>query len=525
MGTPYIYYINSSEQGGTYIGQSKGSESSFSRIISHFSGLYHYNDKGKYVNTYEHSIGEGAPFIDWLRVVPLDSIVTRVFYGPLFGIPKKIWIQFLSQWSTSTYHRLLDGNTKAEQEKNAWNAFLAMSDEAKLNAAEIIHIYNAQKRGYTLLQRQMGGQNLNLFKRGTNIVLNREMSPNQMVSIIDADEGAMSNFQQVFDKYFNKDVLHNPNFIKLLTADKTFINSLIDNPNAAYNRLKELIDNYLQSSSYGSTTVLEMLLNAVKDDCGHKNFFRFSWGKKNEDAISMYQKGRNENYNTFISVITNQLVRALKNLKDVDIKDFEKELEKMLKSNYNSIFVSAGTVLDIKLIVKYNGLDSFTPLGEKVDISSSLKRISYYYYAHFADMYYNRHSFKINDGHQYIDSEFNYYAKMKEETCTEFVYGKYVEEGIRTPYMENWTTWRRFNNGMLTIYTKNRGNAFLGNERPDPRILLEDEPNNQFVNTPAFIFHTELPFVDGIPFYEVSPATWNFVVSNSDMRIENLEIY
>ena len=64
MGTPYIYYINSRDKGGTYIGQSKGSESSFNRIVSHFSGLYHYNKDGRYINTRENSIGEGALFVD-----------------------------------------------------------------------------------------------------------------------------------------------------------------------------------------------------------------------------------------------------------------------------------------------------------------------------------------------------------------------------------------------------------------------------------------------------------------------------
>ena len=179
----------------------------------------------------------------------------------------------------------------------------------------------------------------------------------------------------------------------------------------------------------------------------------------------------------------------------------------MLNSQFNSVFVGIGSFIDLKLIVKYSGLTLFVPFGAFVDISTNLKRISYYYYAHFADMYYNQHSFQINDSKRYFDDNFDYYAKMKGETCTSFVYNRYLEQGINNQYMKNWSTWREFNQGMLSIYTKNRGNAFLSNARPDPRILMEDESNNQFVNTYAFVFHVELPFVDKEPFYEVSPST------------------
>ena len=105
MGTPYIYYIQSSRQQGLYIGQSQGNDSRYARVLNHFSGLYHYNDKGRYVNTNEKSIGEGAPFVDWLKTIPLETIEVEIFEGPLFGIPKETWIEFMSQWSTSVNYK------------------------------------------------------------------------------------------------------------------------------------------------------------------------------------------------------------------------------------------------------------------------------------------------------------------------------------------------------------------------------------------------------------------------------------
>lgn len=527
MGTPYIYYIQSRIKGGTYIGQSRADGTK--RIIQHFSGLYHYGENGSFVNTRGNDITEGTPFVEWLKSIPLETVTVHIFTGPYFGIPKQTWIDFISQWSTSTQHRNLDGKTKEEQQAKAWAAFQSMTDEAKLNMAEIIHIYNAKKRGYTLLQRQMGGQNDNLFKRGSNIVLNREASPEQMVNVIDADEGGMSNMQAVFDSLFKKDVLHNPQFIQRLKADEELMKNLKNNKTSAFFELKTLTDKFLQESAYGNTTRLEMLLNATKDKCKHSGFFTVSWPEKDDEAITIYRKGRNENYQTLVGMIASQIQKKRKSIENTeDLKEWADKFGKMLEET-DDIYIGIGSFINLKLVIKYNGLTLFTPVGQEVDITSSLKRISYYYYAHFADMYYNQHQLQISGGRHFFDDNFNYYAQVKGETCTAFVYNKYREEGIRTSYMKNWGTWRVFNNGMLTVYTKNRGNSLLGKTHPEPRVLMEDDLNNEFVNIPAFVFNVDVSTlgeqIDGIPFYKVSNPTWDFVVSGYDMDIDQLEHY
>jgi hypothetical protein len=83
-----------------------------------------------------------------------------------------------------------------------------------LNAAEILHIYYAVKNGNKLLQAQMGGQNEALYHKSRNIVLNREMTPQQMVNLIDANPASIESFQKAFDKSFTKNVLKKSEYIE-----------------------------------------------------------------------------------------------------------------------------------------------------------------------------------------------------------------------------------------------------------------------------------------------------------------------
>jgi len=49
--------------------------------------------------------------------------------------------------------------------------------------------------------------------------------------------------------------------------------------------------------------------------------------------------------------------------------------------------------MDIKLLISYNGLSSFNATGSFIDISSNLKMMSYYYFAHWAQQYFNENTF------------------------------------------------------------------------------------------------------------------------------------
>jgi len=460
MGKPYIYYISSNKTPNImYIGQSMGNDGRYARVLSHFSGLYHYNKNGAYVNTQGNAILEGTPLVDWLKGITLDSVEVQIFEGPDFGIPQNVWIEFWSQWATSpNFKDKLPGNL-VEQKQQALDIFNKLNDEQKLNAAEIIHIYNAKKHGQILVQTQMGGQNLNLFKRGSNIVLNREMSPTQMQTLLDAHTGSIEKMQQIFDEMFHKYVLNNPLYIERISDAKIWTSLESKNTSSAgYKMLRSITDDFLQEPQYGSVSRLDAILNEVADECGHENYFRVSWGEKLPEnrRPTFYRQKRNDSYDTLIDALTSQLKSKAKTInQNKNDKDISTILKDLIENG--QINVSVGTIMDIKLLISYNGLSSFNATGSFIDISSNLKMMSYYYFAHWAQQYFNENTFSWGRS-RWSDSEGNRYARINGKLCINYIWLKYQEEGIINGYTENYETFRTtFGRQMLTLYTKNRG--------------------------------------------------------------------
>jgi len=73
------------------------------------------------------------------------------------------------------------------------------SDQERLNIAEIMHIYYyGTQLGYNVLAMSMGGQNKAMVSTEGN-VLNREMSPSQMRTVIErGSTQAFRDLQKVF---------------------------------------------------------------------------------------------------------------------------------------------------------------------------------------------------------------------------------------------------------------------------------------------------------------------------------------
>ena len=66
------------------------------------------------------------------------------------------------------------------------------------------------------MQAQMGGQNEGLYKKNSKIVLNRDMTPQQMVNLIDANPSSIEAFQKAFNRSFSKNILKNKDYIEIL---------------------------------------------------------------------------------------------------------------------------------------------------------------------------------------------------------------------------------------------------------------------------------------------------------------------
>jgi hypothetical protein len=69
------------------------------------------------------------------------------------------------------------------------NAPLVVSDFDKLNAAEIMHSVIMQLRGYNIVGKSMGGQNIATFlnTEDSSISLNKNTSPQQALNILSRD--------------------------------------------------------------------------------------------------------------------------------------------------------------------------------------------------------------------------------------------------------------------------------------------------------------------------------------------------
>ena len=266
----YIYYIWDRKRPSVkYIGQTN--KDSLERPLDHFSGLYHFNKDGEYVTSKGGSVREGHGFVEWLHNVTLSDVEVEIYKAPYYGIPVDVWYAFWSQWSTSVQYK--DTPIKIDTDENGAviNMEKNLPQVSYRNAAEILHIYYSVKNGNTLIQAQMGGQNEGLYKKNSKIVLNRDMTPQQMVNLIDADPSSIETFQKAFNKSFSKNILKNKDYIEILKK----INWMGKSTDV-YFELKRKTSEFLLTGT--GQTLLERIIREVQDKTGsHTKLSKRTW--------------------------------------------------------------------------------------------------------------------------------------------------------------------------------------------------------------------------------------------------------
>lgn len=453
-----IYYIWDRDNPSVkYIGQHK--HTSIERALEHFSGLYHFNKDGQYFTSKGGSVREGVGFVDWLHNVTLSNVVIEIFEAPYYGIPVDVWHSFWSQWSTSKQHKNTPIKTTFDENGVQINIEQDLPQVSFRNAAEILHIYYALKNGNTLLQAQMGGQNEGLFHKTKTIVLNRDMTPQQMVNLIDARPASIESFQKAFDKSFTKNVLRNKEYINIIKTIN-WTNTTTD----IFFELKQKTSEFLLTGT--GQTILERIIRSVQDDTGsHSKYMRLSYPKGHDKVFDIRTKD-DKNFKSFVNAIANHLKRNAKTFARILMlpkKEQNKELNKFFTELKG--YVSVGTLLDISNIVTFNGLPPChigSGIDKSAEAANSLRRMSYYYFKNFADEYFREYNGKETFKGTFLGENNQKYKRIEIRHCESYIWEKYKEQKINNKYTKSYNKWHEFALPMLTLYTKNNGSLYEG---------------------------------------------------------------
>lgn len=453
----YIYYIwDSKNPFVKYIGQTKNN--TLERPLEHFSGLYHFNKDGEYFTSKGGSVKEGAGFVEWLHNVTLSDVEIEIFEAPYYGIPVEIWHAFWSQWSTSKQHRNTPVKTTFDENGIQINIEQDLPQTSYRNAAEILHIYYAVKNGNTLLQAQMGGQNENLYHKSRHIVLNRDMTPQQMVNLIDANPASIESFQKAFDKSFSKNI-NKKEYIKILT-NLDWTKKYKD----LFFELKKKTSEFLLTGK--GLSILENIIREVQDKTGsHAKYMRLSYPKGHADKFSIRVKD-DKNFVSFVNAITNNIIINKKLFVDILLLEPKKQKAKF-QEMLNKIKgdVSVGTLLNISNIITFNGLPACVMNKGKdksVEAANHLRRMSYYYFKNFADEYFRIYSGQETFKGTFLGENNLKYKRIEIRHCELYIWEKYKEQKINNIYTKNYNMWHKFAVSMLTLYTKNNGSLYDG---------------------------------------------------------------
>lgn len=525
-----IYYLfdrtNPSEK---YIGQ--GSRDNYiQRPLEHFSGLYHYKDGGRYVSSRGNKAAEGPAFINWLHHTCLKDVECLLWdWSNHFGISDNDWVYFARQWAPAEiYEEVLAKSMKIAQSGEALSTF---EDVKKLwgqgkyiaDAAEIMHIYKASASGNTLLQVQMGGQAEIWRNLNNNSVLNRDMSPEQMANIINgAHMAGIQSVQDAFNQALQKQIDKSDDFTReLQTALQEESNMWTATKNAIENWLKEV--NQKQ-------TILQTIIRDVQNECNaHLVDFGLQFPKGHADSDAIEITFNTTEVQTLEKAIVNAILRDKEHLEELLSKDTSpKTIKDWLNKNVVGK-ISIGTFIKVNLKILNQSaisLDLSSGTSYIDEMIPHLKRMSYWYYMHFANEYFTDCGYGESSSNYNIDDQGfgNFTRVYGRPSCTQYVWNKYRNEGIVNEYTRSFAAWQEFNRGMLTCYTKNNGNAWFDGKLT-PSIIYKNI--GEEMSNPILMgyFDTELDDEKGFPFYKFSQKTWDYINSSFNINVIDLKEY
>lgn len=200
----YIYHIIRGND--IYVGQADRSEEAWDvrgRLMEHFLNTY-------YAKGYKDSS------VKLIKSGMFQDIELHVYSDSNYGLSNECYESFFSLWNpgigkTKSRRKL----TSEEKEKTftiqTENAPLVVSDFDKLNAAEIMHSVIMQLRGYNIVGKSMGGQNVATFlnTEDSAISLNKNTSPQQALNILSRDWSAIERkklnegVKEIMDRFWN----------------------------------------------------------------------------------------------------------------------------------------------------------------------------------------------------------------------------------------------------------------------------------------------------------------------------------
>lgn len=183
----YIYHIIRGND--IYVGQADRSEEPWEvkgRLMEHFLNTY-------YAKGYKDSS------VKLIKSGMFQDIELHVYSDEDYGLSKDCYKSFFSLWNPgigkTKSRRKFTSEEKGEQifTIQTENASLVVSDFDKLNAAEIMHSVIMQLRGYNIVGKSMGGQNVATFlnTEDSAISLNKNTSPQQALNILSRDWSAV----------------------------------------------------------------------------------------------------------------------------------------------------------------------------------------------------------------------------------------------------------------------------------------------------------------------------------------------
>lgn len=525
----HIYHLysnkNETEQ---YIGQ--GTRSNYAeRPLEHFSGLYHFNKNGQYETSRGNRASEGPAFIKWLHTIRLKDVKCIIWdWNDKFGISDQDWVAFAREWAPSAiYDEVLKKSLEVAQNMRKLETF---EDVYKLwgngaficDAAEIIHIYKATASGHNLLQAQMGGQIENWRNLKNNSVLNRDMSPSAMTSIINSSQMKdINSVQEAFNTSFQRHLSKDTFFLKKLQ-------SAVQTKDNLWYAIKDTIEEWLKTVNQ-KQTILQTIIRDVQNECDAHlvNFgLQFPKGHADVDAISI--TFNTKEVQTLEKAITNAIISNKDDLeqkleKDLSLETLAKWLQEKVVGH-----ISIGTFIKVNLknISNTLGLGLQSGIDYSETLAPYLKLKSYWYFMHFANQYFSTPNYEVSTSNYDVDDMgFAPFRRVfGKPSCTNYIWQCYRDEGIKNEYTMSYAQWLKFNRGMLSCYTKNHGNGWFDGQIT-PTVLrknIEEEFENPIL---AGYFDGGLPDTDAHPFYKFSSTTWEYINTSFNRNIEDLEDY
>lgn len=365
----YIYHIFSKTEPTTmYIGQSSHEQFSVkekskdltvnaesNRVLQHFSGLYDNKT-------------ESAEFNAWLKRNKLSDVRIRIYDSTVnYGIDDRFFNQFFSIWrpanQEANVHVTIDQEGLFQYESDSKNKTKIVRQNKfkhnqnfthdkilsryKLDVAEILHIYYYKSKGYTLLNRQMGGQQ-GRWVGSDGLVMNREMTIDDVYQMISSDRTIIKNIQATFEREFREE-WKNKSF-KLFT--KPLTQYVIDNISyyANHGMKQEYVEEIKKVASQHLGNLVYTILPQIQNTLQHKGV--------NLTAVltpltqGLYKKDQNIN-NLFkhwniLSIIVAAVAKGIKkSLEDKKI-NYAKEILNIAKASQNiqrSLESQIGTIV------------------------------------------------------------------------------------------------------------------------------------------------------------------------------------